>query len=143
VEGHGRRLTPSCRSVSGPCSATCTSLSTSRARTRGWQTFKIFHHLYDPKGETFVTKGPAASSPIHRGFFYGFNKVTYGEKKSCDVWHCTGDAFQSHEKFLLSEAGPVYGRHRLSVAWHGVGKEVFAQEERDLTVYSLAQRDDG
>lgn len=100
-------------------------------------TFKIFHHLYDPKGETFVTKGPGSLFTHHRGIFYGFNKVNYGEKKSCDVWHCTGDAFQSHEKFLLNETGPVYGRHRLSVAWHGVGKEVFAQEERDLTVYSL------
>lgn len=101
------------------------------------QTFKIFHHLYDPKGERLVTKGPGSLFTHHRGIFYGFNKVTYGDKKACDVWHCTGDAFQSHEKFLLSEGGPVFGRHRVAVAWHGVGKEVFATEERDLTVYSL------
>ncbi|MBI3856221.1 MAG: PmoA family protein [Planctomycetes bacterium] len=101
------------------------------------ETFKIFHHLYDPKGERFVTKGTGGLFPHHRGIFYGFNKVTYGENKKCDVWHCTGDAYQSHEKFLLAEAGPVYGRHRLAIAWHGVKKEVFASEERDLTVYSL------
>jgi len=108
--------------------------STKEART---DTYKIFHHLYDPKGERFVTKGAGSQFTHHRGIFYGFNKVTYGDNKKCDVWHCSGDAFQSHEKFLLTEAGPVYGRHRLLVAWHGVKKEVFANEERDLTVYSL------
>src|SRR6185503_1479194 len=108
--------------------------STKDART---ETYKIFHHLYDPKGERFVTKGSGSQFTHHRGIFFGFNKVTYGENKKCDVWHCTGDAYQSHEKFLLTETGPVYGRHRLAIAWHGVKKEVFANEERDLTVYAL------
>lgn len=101
------------------------------------ETYKVFHHLYDPKGERLVTKGPGSQFTHHRGIFYGFNQVTYGAGKKCDVWHCTGTAYQSHESFLLSEAGPVYGRHRLSIAWHGQGKEVFAAEERDLSVYSL------
>jgi hypothetical protein len=108
--------------------------SSKDART---ETYKVFHHLYDPKGETFVTKGAGSQFTHHRGIFYGFNKVTYGDNKNCDVWHCTNDAFQSHEKFMLTEAGPVYARHRLAVAWHGVKKEVFASEERDLTVYAL------
>jgi hypothetical protein len=108
--------------------------STKDART---STFKIYHHVYDPKGEKFVTKGLGGLFPHHRGLFFGFNKVTYGEDKKCDVWHCTGDAYQSHEKFLINEGGPVYGRHKLAVAWHGVKKEVFATEERDLTAYAL------
>ena len=109
--------------------------SSKDART---STFKIYHHVYDPKGEKFVTKGLGGLFPHHRGIFFGFNQVTYGEdKKKCDVWHCTGDAYQSHEKFLLNEGGPVYGRHKLAVAWHGVKKEVFATEERDLTAYAL------
>src|SRR5579859_3489309 len=62
-------------------------------------TFKIYHHVYDPKGERFVTKGLGGLFPHHRGIFFGWNQVTYGEeKKKCDVWHCTGDAYQSHEK---------------------------------------------
>ena len=101
------------------------------------ETYKIFHHLYDPKGERFVTKGSGSQFTHHRGIFFGFNQVTYGEGKKCDVWHCTGDAHQSHEKFLVTEGGPVYARHRMAVAWHGVKKEVFATEERDLTAYSL------
>ncbi|HVR83962.1 MAG TPA: DUF6807 family protein [Planctomycetota bacterium] len=109
--------------------------SSKEART---STFKIYHHLYDPKGEKFVTKGLGGLFPHHRGIFFGFNQVTYGEdQKKCDVWHCTGDAYQSHEKFLLKEGGPVYGRHRLAIAWHGVKKEVFATEQRDLTAYAL------
>ena len=109
--------------------------SSKEART---STFKIYHHVYDPKGEKFVTKGLGGLFPHHRGIFFGFNQVTYGEeKKKCDVWHCTGDAYQSHEKFILSEGGPVYGRHKLAIAWHGVKKEVFATEERDLTAYAL------
>jgi hypothetical protein len=108
--------------------------SSKEART---ETYKPFHHLYDPKGDRFVTKGAGSQFTHHRGIYFGFNKVTYGDNKKCDVWHCTGDAFQSHEKVLLSEAGPVYGRHRLLVAWHGVKKEVFANEERDLAAYAL------
>jgi len=109
--------------------------SSKEARTA---TFKIYHHVYDPKGEKFVTKGLGGLFPHHRGIFFGFNKVKYGEeKKECDVWHCPKDEYQSHEKFILSEAGPVYGRHKLAIAWHGVKKEVFATEERDLTAYAL------
>jgi hypothetical protein len=108
--------------------------SSKEART---DTFKVFHHLYDPKGEILVTKGPGSQFTHHRGIFYGFNKVSYGENRNADVWHCTGDAYQSHEKFLLTEAGPVYARQRVAVAWHGVKKEVFAAEERELSVYAL------
>jgi len=44
-------------------------------------TFKVFHHLYDPAGKRLVTKGPGGLYTHHRGIFYGFNKVTYGEDK--------------------------------------------------------------
>jgi len=109
--------------------------SSKEART---STFKIYHQVYDPKGETFVTKGLGGLFPHHRGIFFGFNQITYGEdKRKCDVWHCTGDAYQSHEKFLLTEGGPVYGRHKLAIAWHGQKKEIFATEQRDLTAYAL------
>src|SRR5581483_6029743 len=35
------------------------------------------------------------------------------------------------------EAGPVLGRHRVRVNWHGEKKEKFAEEERELTVYRI------
>jgi hypothetical protein len=101
-------------------------------------TFKVFHHLYDPAGKRLVTNGgPTGIYPHHRGIFFGFNKINYGDGKKADTWHCTDDAAQTHEKMLSSEAGPVLGRHRVLIAWHGVGKEVFATEERELTVYNV------
>jgi len=100
-------------------------------------TYKVFHHLYDPSGTRLVTKGAGGLFPHHRGLYYGFNKVSYGGGKTADVWHATGDAHQSHAGFLASEAGPVLGRHRVAIHWHGPGKEVFAREERELTVYRV------
>jgi hypothetical protein len=100
------------------------------------QTFKVFHHLYDPAGKHLVTNGAGGKYPHHRGLFYGFRKVTY-DGKEVDIWHCTGDTYQGHEKFLETTAGPVLGRHRVQIGWHGKGKEKFATEERELTVYAV------
>jgi hypothetical protein len=113
--------------------------STAELRSR---TFKVFHHLYDPTGKHLVTNdGVVGLYPHHRGIFFGFNKITYGDGKKADVWHGikkgNEDAHQTHEKNLASEAGPVLGRHRVEIAWHGEKKEVFAIEERELTVYNV------
>ena len=101
------------------------------------QTYKVFHHLYDPAGTRFITKGAGGQYTHHRGIFFGFSKTGYGEGKRVDTWHCSGDTHLSHEGFLASEAGPVLGRHLVEVDWHGVGKEVFAKERRELTVYNV------
>lgn len=102
------------------------------------QTYKVYHHLFDPTGQTLLTKGPGGQYTHHRGLFYGFNKISYGDGQTADTWHCTGDAHLSHEKVVAAEAGPVLGRHRLLIDWHGPGKEVFAHEERELTLYHVA-----
>jgi len=99
-------------------------------------TYKVFHHLYNPAGTTLVTKGPGGKFTHHRGLFFGFNRIDYGEGR-VDTWHCGGDAHQTHEGFLAAEAGPVLGRHQVTVAWHGKGKKVFASERRELTVYNV------
>ena len=111
--------------------------STPASRVR---TYKVFHHVYSPKGDRIVTGGlnedPKVHSPHHRGIFYGFNRITYDNGKTADTWHCIDGAFQQHERFLASEQGPVLGRHRVDISWHG--KDVaFAEEERELTVYNV------
>jgi len=112
-------------------------LDDSSPKTRE-QTYKIFHHVFDPEdGGRIVTKGPGGLYTHHRGLFYGFNRVTYGDGKQADVWHAKGDAHQSHEGFESIVEGPVVGRHDLKVDWHGDKGEVFAQEERELTTYAL------
>jgi len=100
------------------------------------RTYKVFHHLYNPAGTRFATKGHGGKFTHHRGIFFGFNKCSY-EGGRCDTWHCTGDAYLSHEGFLAQEAGPVLGRHAVKVDWHGPPKKVFAHEQRELTVYNV------
>ena len=99
------------------------------------ETYKVYHHVFEPTGKTLLTKGPSGLYPHHRGLFYGFNRISYGDGKKTDTWHCTNGAYQSHAGFLSSEAGVVIGRHVVQVDWHGAESKVFAQEERELTAY--------
>lgn len=100
-------------------------------------TYKVFHHVFDPEGKQLVTKGPGGQFTHHRGLFFGFNRVTYGNGQSADIWHCSRDTHQLHAKFLAQEEGPVLGRHRLAIEWRGNGKQVFATEERELSAFRV------
>lgn len=102
------------------------------------KTYKVFHHLYDPEGKQLVTQGVGGKQyPHHRGIYYGFSNCTYGAGKKADTWHCQGNVHQSHQKILASEKGPVLGRHKVEIGWHGADKMIFAREERELTVYDV------
>jgi hypothetical protein len=105
------------------------------------RTYKVFHHLFSPKGDVLTTGGlsgdPNVHSPHHRGIFFGFNRISYGEGKKADTWHCNNGEHQSHHRFLAIESGPVLARHRLAISWHGQDKQAFANEERELTVYNV------
>jgi hypothetical protein len=105
------------------------------------ETFKVYHHVYDPTGKRLVTKGPGGLYTHHRGLFYGFKTTSYG-KNTVDIWHCPppgkpNEAHQAHRDTRLRAAGPVLGRHRLDIDWNGVGKKTFAHEQRELTVYNV------
>jgi len=100
------------------------------------KTVKVFHHVFDPKGEQIVTKGPGGQFSHHRGLFYGFNRISYGDKRA-DTWHCRQGESQQHVETLAVEAGPVLGRHCVAIHWHGRDGEVFANELREMTVYHL------
>lgn len=110
------------------------------------KTYKVFHHLYDPQGERFVTNGGHTDPhtdpkkmlyPHHRGLMFGFNKVTYGNNQKADTWHCTGNVHVAHAKILDQERGPVLGRHRVLLHWNGNQKDTFAHEIREVTVYNV------
>jgi hypothetical protein len=112
--------------------------STPAART---DTFKVFHHVYDPTGKRLLTKGPGGLYTHHRGLFYGFMKATYG-KNTVDIWHCPppgskNEAHQAHRAGDAVEQGPVLGRHRAAIDWNGIGKKTFAKELRELTAYNV------
>ena len=115
----------------------CAPLDESNAESRS-ATFKPYHHVYDPTGKRFLTKGAGGLFPHHRGLFYGFNKITYGDgKQQADTWHCNKNEFQSHEGVIATETGPVLGSHTVKIAWHGQDKAVFAEEQRQMTVFNL------
>ena len=65
------------------------------------ETYKVFHHVYDPAGTRFLTKGPGGLFPHHRGLFFGFNRISYGDQQA-DIWHCRHGEHQAHTDFLNS-----------------------------------------
>jgi hypothetical protein len=95
--------------------------------------------VFSPDGRVQLTKGdPDGLYPHHRGLFYGFNQVTYGDGLRCDVWHCTEGAHQSHVRVIRQFADAQSGGHVVAIDWHGRNGEVFAHEERGLTVRKVA-----
>jgi hypothetical protein len=106
-------------------------------------TFKPFHHVYDPvEGKTLLTSGAYKTNkeglyPHHRGLFFGFNKISYGDKQTADIWHGTDNVFSQHDKLLSTEAGEVLGRERSAISWHGKDGKTFATEEREVTTYAV------
>jgi hypothetical protein len=106
-----------------------------------YYTFKPFHQVFDPAtGKTPLTTGAYKTDkegvyPHHRGLFYGWNKISY-DGKTADIWHGTKGVFSQHEKVLAEEAGPVLGRQRSQITWHGQDGQTFATEERELTAYA-------
>ena len=54
-----------------------------------------------------------------------------------NTWVCRNGEFQSHDGTLGEESGPVLGRHRVKVGWHNKDEEVFAKENREMTVYNV------
>jgi hypothetical protein len=107
-------------------------------------TFKPFHHVFDPtEGKTLLTSGAYPFSdktmqfPHHRGLFLGWMKISYGDKKQADTWHGRKGEFTQHEKMLLTETGEVVGRHRAAIGWYGQDQKLFANEERELSVFHV------
>jgi hypothetical protein len=72
--------------------------------------------------------------PHHRGLFYGFNKVAYGDGKHCDIWHCKDGAHQSHEGVISQFANADSAGQTLAIDWHGRDGEVFSHERRTVVV---------
>ena len=104
------------------------------------ETYKVYHHVYDPNGKRFVTKGAGGLFPHHRGLFYGFNKISYvvnGQPMTADIWHCRTGESQAHVEVCAEVGGPVLGRHLLKVDWKGRDGKPFATELRELTAYQV------
>ncbi len=99
-------------------------------------TYKVFHHVYSPNGDRLLTKGPGGLFPHHRGIFFGFNRISYGDNQQADVWHCSKGESQINRK-LVTTTNPVFGQSRSLIDWNGRDGQPFAKESRELTAIKL------
>lgn len=97
-------------------------------------THKPYHHVFSPDGKTLLTKGPGGLFPHHKGLFYGFNKISYGDGQQADTWHCTNGAHQSHIMEVSHSANANEAKYRDLINWYGEEAEPFAREFRDIRV---------
>lgn len=100
------------------------------------EAFKVYHHVYNPAGDSFITKGPGGLWSHHRGLFFGYVRITYGDGKRADTWGSGRKTPEIHAGFLHKEAGPVLGRHLVSVHWCGADGEVFVREKREVAAFN-------
>jgi hypothetical protein len=106
-------------------------------------TFKPFHQMFDPaEGKNLLSSGAHPNTkdylfPHHRGLFFGFNRISYGDKQTADIWHGHKNVYSTHTKMLGTETGEVMGSHTAEITWHGQDGKVFAREERSVAVYNV------
>ena len=114
---------------------------------RIFETYKVFHHVFDEKGENPLTNGPDGENPYtkevlyphHRGIFIGWNKLQF-EGKSYDTWHMTNGVRQVHQKFLEKKADSEKAISTMLIHWKSGDGKVMVAEKRTMTVY---RPDDG
>ncbi len=109
------------------------------SKKRRMETYKVYHHIYDFAGRAKLTKGPGGLFPHHRGIFFGFNRISYGDKKA-DIWHCSKGESQTHAGFKESASGKpgAFGiQHICKIDWNGRDNKKFADEERKLSFYQF------
>lgn len=113
-----------------------------RTEADHYMTFKPFHQMFDPaEGKTLLNSGAHPLQkpflfPHHRGLFFGFNRISYGDKQTADIWHGKDNVFSNHDKMLGTIAGEVLSKHVSEISWHGKDGNTFATEERSVTVYN-------
>ena len=109
---------------------------------RIFETYKVFHHVFDQKGENLLTNGPDGETPYtksvlyphHRGIFIGWNKLQF-DGKSYDTWHMTNGVRQVHQKFLEKKADTEKAVSTALIHWKNGEGKVMVEEKRTMTVY--------
>lgn len=105
------------------------------------ETFKVFYHVFDETGETFLTNGPDGDHPYptvtyphHRGIFIGWNK-TGCNGKTVDTWHMKG-AVQKHIRVLTQYVSSEKAILKTLIHWINSEGKVWVEEQREVIVYA-------
>ena len=100
---------------------------------KAFETYKVYHHVFDAEGKDVITKGAPGHDPHHRGIYIGWNNLTFGGK-GYDFWSMKSGV-QVHRKFLSMTAGPVLGRSTALIEWVADDGKVIVSEERTTTCF--------
>ncbi|HEV56561.1 MAG TPA: hypothetical protein ENN87_03580 [Phycisphaerales bacterium] len=109
---------------------------------RTFETYKVFHHVFDERGEKLLTNGPdgehayskSVTYPHHRGLFIGWNRLRR-EGRSYDTWHMTQGVRQLHQRFLERTAGADQATAAALIHWTTGQGTVLVEETRTTTVH--------
>jgi Methane oxygenase PmoA len=108
-----------------------------------YMSFKPFHQVFDPEtGTVLLSSGVHPKTkefkfPHHRGLFFGFNRISYGDGKTADIWHGTKGVFSSCDKVVDRTANETSASHTAAISWNGEDGITFANELRTVTVFNL------
>lgn len=103
-------------------------------------THKPYHHVYDFKGNGFITKGPGGLFPHHKGIYLGWNQTRLLDGETHDFWHARS-AYQEHREFLSDRqlTGPVLARSSSVTDWKTPDGTAVVQDTREVTTWKLAE----
>ncbi|MBM4047304.1 MAG: hypothetical protein FJ279_19540 [Planctomycetes bacterium] len=96
------------------------------------ETYKPYLHVFDPTGQTPITKGPGGGFPHHRAIFIGWNKTRFGGK-TYDFWHMK-DVQQAHQKFLAQQADGERAEFTALIHWNDPSGKPVLEEERSFSI---------
>ncbi len=100
------------------------------------ETKKPYHHVFEPSGNQFITKGPGGLYAHHRGIYYGYNHVYVGDSdQRIDIWHAARGERSEHAEVIREYAGPVMGGHEVKIFWKDHDGNSFIEETRDVRVF--------
>ncbi len=97
------------------------------------ETYKVYHHVFDPQGKRPITKGPGGKYTHHRGIFIGWRSVEFAGKKY-DFWHMK-TVTQQLKQFTENIAGPVLARSTATIEWNDPQGKPVITEQRTLVAY--------
>jgi Methane oxygenase PmoA len=109
-----------------------------------YMSFKPFHQVFDPKsGAILLSSGTHPKTkefkfPHHRGMFFGFNRISYGDQQTADIWHGNKGVFSSCDQVTNMTADEKSASHTAAISWHGEDGKTFAEELRTVTAYNIA-----
>ncbi len=93
-------------------------------------TFKPFHHVFDPETGKIITKGPGGRYTHHRGIFYGYNKISVNGDGNIDIWHNRNGEHSQHKEVMVDFTDTRYGGHIVKISWNDTLGQPFATETR-------------